>query len=41
MRRLVATAIGKIGRPDSRASITMPRPTIRDTFGTSAVSATV
>src|SRR6266536_2272632 len=29
------------GRPDSRASITMPSPTTRETFGTSAVSATL
>ena len=41
MRRLVTTAIGTIGRPEMRASVTMPRPATRATFGTSAVIATV
>ena len=39
MYRLVAIANGMIGRPDSRASMMMPRPATRDLFGTSAVSA--
>src|SRR5215471_15159907 len=30
-----------IGRPDSRASMITPRPTVRERFGTSAVSATL
>ena len=37
----VAIANGMIGRPDSRASIMMPRPAIRERFGTSAVNATL
>ena len=39
--RLVATAIGTIGRPEWRASWTMPSPATRETFGTSAVIATL
>ncbi len=35
----VAIATGRIGRPDSRASMMMPSPALRATFGTSAVSA--
>jgi hypothetical protein len=41
MKRLVAIANGMIGRPDSRASMMMPRPATRERFGTSAVSATL
>ncbi len=41
MRRLVTTAIGTIGRPEMRASVTMPSPATRATFGTSAVMAMV
>ena len=33
MRRLVAKQTGKIGRPDALASLTMPRPATRETFG--------
>ena len=39
VKRLVAIARGKIGRPDSRASRMTPRPATRATFGTSAVVA--
>ena len=39
MNRLVTIANGRIGRPDSRASMMMPRPAMRERFGTSAVSA--
>ena len=41
MKRLVAIANGMIGRPDSRASMMMPRPATRERFGTSAVEATL
>jgi len=34
-------ATGKIGRPDAAASFTMPRLAMRETFGTSAVDATL
>ena len=40
MNRLVTIANGMIGRPDSRASMMMPRPATRARFGTSAVVAT-
>ena len=40
MNRLVTMANGKIGRPDSRASMMTPRPATRARFGTSAVVAT-
>jgi hypothetical protein len=40
-RRLVTTATGTIGRPDSRASVTMPSPQTRAIFGTSAVRTTI
>ena len=39
-RRLVTTAVGAIGRPESRASATMPAPATRARLGTSAVIAT-
>ena len=41
MRRLVTTATGTIGRPDSCASVTMPGPQTRDIFGMSAVITTI
>ena len=37
MNRLVTIANGRIGRPDSRASMMMPSPATRERFGTSAV----
>ena len=40
-RRLVTTATGTIGRPESFASVTMPSPQTRAIFGTSAVSTTI
>ena len=40
-RRLVTTATGTIGRPESCASVTMPSPQTRAIFGTSAVSTTI
>ena len=39
-RRLVTTAVGAMGRPESRASVTMPEPAMRARLGTSAVIAT-
>ena len=40
-RRLVTTATGTIGRPESCASMTMPSPQTREIFGMSAVSTTI
>ena len=41
LRRLVASAIGRIVRPDRRASVTMPRPASRGVpCGMSAIMAT-
>ena len=39
-RRLATTAVGAIGRPERRASMTMPSPATRARLATSAVIAT-
>ncbi len=39
--RLVTTATGTMGRPEKRASVRMPASARRETFGTSALKATV